>query len=347
MTATRRHDPSRAEEASGVVVISDSFHSLPEAVVTLAASPHHVHYVDELRPWAELPLQSRKTLSEARAVVMGRVLGVDRRALDLAPNLETIALHTSGSDTVDVAEATRRGVVVTSVKGVNAEQCAEHAMGLMLSVVRQIRRGDRAIREGLWSSKTDTSLDVYGATLGVVGLGAIGRAFVRRARAFGMRILVHTRTEDPAAAADLGFEYAPLDDLLARADVVGLFASLSERTRGLIGARELSLMQRSAFLINVARGELVDETALVAALRAGRIAGAGLDVFEQEPLLESPLFELDSVVLTPHQAGLTRGAKTAAAVRAARNALDILAGRLPKDAINPEAFGTAATGGAR
>ncbi len=325
-------------EPSRILVISDSFHTLPEAVATLDGSGHRITYVEDLTPWPELEASDRLALKEARAVVMGRVLQIDAAAFALAPNLLVIALHTSGSDNIDIDEATRRGVLVTNVKGVNAEQCAEFAMGLMLSVVRQIRTGDRAIRAGLWAARTQTSMDVYGATLGVIGLGQIGKAFVARARAFGVKTLVHTRTPNEALEKQFAIEYAPLDEVLRRADIVCLFASLSKETRGMIGARELGLMKRSAYLVNIARGELIDEDALLDALRTGRIAGAGLDVFNVEPLFDSPLFALDNVVLTPHQAGLTQGGKTGAAVRAARNALEALRGSVPRDAINPTAW---------
>jgi phosphoglycerate dehydrogenase-like enzyme len=208
----------------------------------------------------------------------------------------------------------------------------------MLAVTRQIRTGDIAIRQGLWASRTQTSLDLYGATVGIVGLGLIGRAAVRRLRAFGVRLLCHTRTPDAAFGEEMGLAYVDLDTLLRQSDVVSLYASLDDRTRRMIGARELGLMKPTSYLINIARGELVDEPALVEALRTGRIAGAGLDVFETEPLHDSPLFDLDNVVLTPHQAGLAASAKAAAALRAVNNALAVLDGRLPPDAINPEAF---------
>lgn len=325
---------------SNILVISDSFHTLPEAVATLDACGHRIAYVNDLTPWADLAPDHRRALQEAHAVITGRGPDIDATAFSLAPNLRVIALHTSGSDNVDLENATRRGVVVTNVKGVNAEQCAEFAMGLMLSVVRQIRTGDRAIRAGLWASRTQTSMDVHGSTVGVIGLGQIAKAFVSRARAFGARILVHTRTPDFALAKEFGIEYAQLDEVLRRADVVCLFASLNRDTRGMIGAREFGLMKPSAYLINIARGELVDQDALLAALRTGQIAGAGLDVFDVEPLLESPLFALENVLLTPHQAGLTQGGKVGAAVRAARNALDVLQGTIPRDAINPGALQT-------
>ena len=131
-------------------------------------------------------------------------------------------------------------------------------MGLMLAVVRKIQTGDHAIRAGQWAARTQTSMDVFGSTVGIVGLGQIAKAFVRRARAFGTRILVHTRTHDAALAEELGFQYATLEDVLRESDIVSLFASLTNETRRMIGARELSLMKRSAYLINIARGELVD-----------------------------------------------------------------------------------------
>jgi glyoxylate reductase len=324
-------------ERSRILVISDSFHTLPEAVASLEASGHEVRYVNELTSWVDLSPEDLRALREADAIVMGRVLGIEAEHFSYAPKLKVIALHTSGSDNVDLEEATRRGVLVTNVKGVNAEQCAEFAMGLMLCVVRKIRTGDQAIRAGLWASQTQSCLDVYGSTLGVIGFGQIAQAFVKRARAFGVKILVFTRTKDEALAKELGVEYVALDELLMRSDIVCLFASLTKDTRRMIGARELRLMKQSAYLINIARGELIDEVALEDALRHGRIAGAGLDVFEGEPVFESPLFTLENVVLTPHQAGLTEGGKNGAAVRAANNALEVLRGNVPRDAVNPAA----------
>ncbi len=325
-------------ESCRIVVISDSFHTLPDAVALLDNSGHEITYIPALQSWVDLAPADRLALEQADAVITGRGPNIESGHFSLAPKLRVIALHTSGSDNVDLEEATRRGVLVTNVKGVNAEQCAEFAMGLMLCVVRQILTGDRAIRAGLWAKRTQTSTDVFDATLGVIGFGQIAKAFVRRARAFGTRILVYTRTPDPSLANEFGIEYAPLDHVLSQADVVSLFASLTKDTRHMIGARELALMKNSAYLINIARGELIDESALLNALRCRQIAGAGLDVFEREPLLESPLFALDNVVLTPHQAGLTRGGKIGAAVRAARNALEVLGGSIPRDAVNRGAW---------
>jgi phosphoglycerate dehydrogenase-like enzyme len=324
-------------EPSRIVVVSDSFHTLPEAVSLLAESGHRITYVNELLSLAELPPEAAQALRSARAVITGRGPRIDRDQLALAPELKVIALHTSGSDNVDMEAVTDRGILVTNVKGVNAEQCAEFAMGLTLCVVRQILSGDRAIRAGQWAERTQTSMDLYGATLGVIGFGQIAKAFAKRALSFGMRILVHTRTPEATSSEELGVEYVTLDELLKHADIVSLFASLNDKSRHMIGARELNLMKPSAYFINIARGELVDQDALLQVLRGRRIAGAGLDVFANEPLLSSPFFDLDNVVLTPHQAGLTLGGKTGAAVRAARNALEVLRGSIPSDAVNPDA----------
>lgn len=323
---------------SRILVISDSFHTLPEAVSVLENSGHEISYVNALKAWADLAGKDREALQRANAIITGRGPNVGPADFALAPSLGVIALHTSGSDNIDLAEATRRGVVVTNVKGVNAEQCAEFAMGLTLCVVRQILTGDRAIRAGVWAERTQTSMDLYGATIGIIGFGQIAKAFARRARAFGMRVLVYTRTPDVPAAEELGVEYASLEEALTQSDIVSLFASLTSESRHMIGARELALMKPSAYFINIARGELVDQEALLNALRKRQIAGAGLDVYENEPVFASPFFELDNVVLTPHQAGLTQGGKTGAAVRAARNAIEVLRGSIPRDAVNPDAW---------
>ena len=317
-----------------ILVISDSLHTLPKAVQLLEASGHSLVWLNDLIPFDQIVADGLADLAAADAIVMGRVMGIDAAALNLAARVRVIALHTSGTDNVDLPAASARGIFITNVKGVNAEQCAEFSFGLMLALVRQIRRGDIAIRAGRWAADTQGSMDVWGATYGMIGLGQIGRAAARRAKAFGMRLICHTRTPDPAIAAELGITYLPLDVVMAQSDVVNVFASLNPSTRHIVGARQIALMQPHAYFVNIARGELVDEAALAEALAAGRIAGAALDVFEHEPLTQSPLFALDNVILTPHQAGLTHNAKSDAAVTAVRNALAALAGETPPNAAN-------------
>lgn len=314
-----------------ILVLSDSLHTLPAAVQALDGSGHDVTYINDLVPFAQVPADLR---AGADAVVMGRIMGCDGAALELLPRVRVLGLHTSGTDNIDLGAANARGIAVTNCKGVNAEQCAEFSIGLMLALTRQIRRGDIAIRAGRWAADTQGSMDVFGATFGMVGLGQIGKAAARRARVFGMKILCHTRTPDPAFGAELDIEYTTLDQVMSRSDVVNIFASLNDQTRRMIGAREIGLMPPHAYFVNIARGELVDEAALTVALQQNRIAGAALDVFEQEPLTDSPLFALDNVILTPHQAGLTHRAKSDAAVTAVRNALAVLAGQLPPNLVN-------------
>ena len=315
-------------------MISDSLHELPVAVSALADSGHNVTYVNALLPFPRIVTKGLADLEHADAIVMGRVMGTDAAALDLAPNLQVIAHHTSGTDNIDLEAASARGIAVTNVKGVNAEQCAEFSIGLMLAIARQIRRGDIAIRAGRWAADTQGSMDIFGATFGMLGLGQIGRAAARRAAAFGMKILCYTRTPDPDFAADLGITYLPLDEVMRRSDVVSLYMSLNAQTRGMIGTREIALMQPHAYLVNIARGELIDESALISALTENRIAGAALDVFQTEPMISSKLFLLENVILTPHQAGLTHRAKSDAAVGAVRNALAVLAGAVPPNLVN-------------
>jgi phosphoglycerate dehydrogenase-like enzyme len=317
-----------------IVVISDSLTTLPKAVAALEQSGHAVTYVDGLIPFPDIARRGLADLASADAIVMGRVMGTDAAALALVPKVRVIAHHTSGTDNIDLGAATAQGIAVTNIKGVNAEQCAEFSIGLMLAITRQIRRGDIAIRAGRWNADTVGSMDVFGATFGMIGLGQIGRAAARRAKAFGMRLICHTRTPDPAFGAELGIEFMDKDRVMREADVVNVFASLNPSTRHIIGAREIALMQPHAYLVNIARGELIDEAALAVALAGGRIAGAALDVFEREPLVESPLFGLDNVILTPHQAGLTHNAKSDAAVLAVKNALAVLAGEMPPNLVN-------------
>ena len=196
-----------------ILVVSDSLHTLPRAVAALDASGHAVSWVGDNIPFARIAAEGLADLAAVDAIVMGRVMHTDAAALDLVPNVRVIAHHTSGTDNIDIDAASARGIAVTNVRGVNAEQCAEFSIGLMLAATRQILRGDAAIRAGRWAADTQGSLDVFGATFGMIGLGQIGRAAARRARAFGMRIVCHTRTPDPGLAAELGIEYLALAEV--------------------------------------------------------------------------------------------------------------------------------------
>ena len=253
-----------------------------------------------------------------------------------AKNLRVLANMAVGYDNLNPAEAAKRGIVVTNTPGVLAETTADMAWALLMAAARNVVASDRDTRAGGWTTWSPTAflgVDVFGATLGIVGLGEIGEAMARRARGFEMRVLYASRTRKPEAEQRLGIEFATLDEVLGPADFVSLHTPLTEETRHLIGARELARMKRSAFLINTARGGVVDQDALIAALREGRIAGAALDVTDPEPLpLDNPLYSFPNVVITPHIASASLATRARMAEMAAANIIAVLAGRPP---VNP------------
>jgi glyoxylate reductase len=259
---------------------------------------------------------------------------VDGELLDAAgEGLRCVANVAVGYDNIDLAAARERGVVVTNTPGVLTDATADLALALMLAVTRRIGEGERLVRSGApWSWDIDFMLGtgLQDRTLGIVGLGSIGRAVARRARALGMRIAYTGRNRAEAALEDeLEAEYRQLDDLLAGADVVSLHLPLTDDTRHLIDAGRLRLMKPTAYLVNTARGAVVDEAALAEALTAGQIAGAALDVFENEPGVHPALIERENVVLLPHLGSATTETRTAMAVLAARNAAAVSRGEPP------------------
>ena len=320
-----------------IMVISEILHKIAEAREVLSGPEYEVSYVVPFRQIHEITSEQVKfPLAETDALIIGGVR-IDAEVLDKAKNLKVISIHRSGCDNIDVDTATERGIFVTTVRGVNAEQCADFTMGLIIALVRQILTGDKAIRAGKWNSKTEVSPGVSDSTLGIVGVGNIGEAVARRAMGFNMRILATKRHPSDNLARRYGLKFVQLDDLLREADIVTLNVPLSSQTKGMIGERELHLMKDTAFLINISRGEIVDEEALYTALKDGWIKGAALDAYAEEPLYTSPLFELENIIVTPHQAGLTESSIIGAAIRTARNALSVLKGEMTSDVVNPEA----------
>ncbi len=235
---------------------------------------------------------------------------VDDALLDVLPHLRAVGNQGVGVDTVDTAALERRGVALCRPTGANADAVADHVFGLLLAVSHQIAAGDRFIREGRWAARGEAEpmgWDVTGRTIGIVGLGAIGHAVARRAPAFGLRVVGWNRTPRPVA----GVELLPLAGLLAVAAILTLHVALTPDTRGLIGARELSLLPRGAILVNAARGAVVDTEAMIAALAEGQLWGAGLDVFDAEPAVDARLLAHPRVVVTPHNADIQPGAEAA------------------------------------
>lgn len=262
---------------------------------------------------------------------------VDDELLEVAgPQLRVVANYAVGYDNIDVAACRRNGVVATNTPGVLTGATADMAFALLLAVARRLREGDELVRSGEWTGWQPLQLlgaQVSGATLGIVGLGRIGRAVARRARGFDMTVLYHNRNRDEDAESDLGVRYVSLDELLELSDFVSLHAPLTQETRHMIAAAELRRMKPSAVLINTARGAVVDEADLVEALRDGTIAGAGLDVFEEEPAVHPGLAPLPSVVLAPHLGSATLETRTEMALLCSRAVVDVLAGRQPPNAI--------------
>jgi glyoxylate reductase len=259
---------------------------------------------------------------------------VDEELLGAAgPQLRCVANVAVGYDNVDLEAAARHGVTVTNTPGVLDDATADLTFGLILAATRRLGEGERLIRSGRewsWGMGFMLGSGLQGKRLGIVGLGGIGRKVAERARAFGMEIAYHSRHPAPAEVeAGLEAERLPLENLLGSADVISLHTPLTPETRHLIGAVELEAMKPSAVLVNAARGPVVDERALAAALTAGQIAAAGLDVYEHEPRVEPALLQLDNVVLAPHLGSATVETRTAMAELAARNAISVLSGQGP------------------
>ena len=244
------------------------------------------------------------------------------RVFAACPRLRLISVWGTGTDHVDLPAAARHGVTVTNIPGVSAISVAEHALALLLAVARRIPQLDAATRRGEWPR--GQSIELHGKTCGVVGLGAIGRQFARIAAGIGMRVIAWTMHPKP----EPGVEFVEVDDLYRSSDVVSIHLRLSPATEGFIGPRQLALMKPTAILINTARGAIIDEAALIDALAAGRLAGAGLDVFSAEPLPPGhPLAQLPNVAITPHCAGITPEALEAGLRMAVENIWAFLAAR--------------------
>ncbi|PYN04372.1 MAG: hydroxyacid dehydrogenase [Candidatus Rokuibacteriota bacterium] len=262
---------------------------------TLPAGTDVVVFADHLKDAGAVAAR----LADFEAVVaMRERTAFPRALLERLPKLKLLVTTGMRNASIDVAAATARGIVVCGTAGL-PYPTAELTWGLILALVRRIPVEDRATREGRW--QISCGLGLNGKTLGVIGLGGLGSRVAKVGRAFEMDVIAWSQNLTEARAAEVGAKLVAKDELLARADVASIHLVLSDRTRGLIGARELSLMKRTAYLINTSRGPIVDESALVAAVRKGTIAGAGLDVYDDEPLaIDHPLRDLPNTVITPH-----------------------------------------------
>lgn len=310
------------------------------------ADPIHAAGLERLRasydvaflPEMQAPETRANAIAVAEAIVV-RVFRIDEALLKGAPKLKLVAKHGSGVDNIDIPAASRRGVLVCNTPGgANSTSVAEGAVTLMLAVLRQVRGMDACVREGRFNERWKLSLhELWGKTLGLVGLGQIARVTARICGAgFNMKVLAFdpfVSAEDMAKAGAAKVE--SLTDLARQADVISVHAPLSKGTQHLVGAAVIGAMRPHAIIVNTSRGGLVDEAALIAALQAGRIAGAGLDVFEQEPpAADNPLFKLGNVVLSPHVAGVTEDALRGMAMSVAEVIDSVFAGRRPPTLLN-------------
>jgi len=266
---------------------------------------------------------------------------IDRDVLNAAPKLRAISTYAVGYDNIDIEEATRRKIPVSNTPGVLTETTADLTWALIMAIARRIVEGDKMVREGKfkgWGPMVLLGNDVYGKTLGIIGAGRIGQAVGRRAKGFNMKILYHSRERKPDFERECNAKFVGFKELLKESDYITLHIPLTKETYHIIGEKEFKMMKNTAYLINTARGKCVDEKALVKALENKDIAGAALDVFENEPFLTPGLAQLENVVLAPHAGSASVETRTKMAVIAAENLIASLEGKMPQYCLNPAVF---------
>ena len=309
-----------------VVLIADK---LAESTVAALGDEIEVRWVDG--PDREKLLAA---MPEADALLVRSATTVDAEVLAAAPKLKIVARAGVGLDNVDVESATERGVLVVNAPTSNIHSAAEHALALLLSAARQIPAADASLREHTWKRSSFSGTEIFGKTVGVVGLGRIGQLVAQRLAAFETHIVAYDPYVSPARAAQLGIELLPLDELLARADFISVHLPKTPETAGLIDKDALAKTKPGVVIVNAARGGLVDEAALADAVTSGHVRAAGIDVFSTEPCTDSPLFDLPQVVVTPHLGASTEEAQDRAGTDVAVSVKLALAGEFVPDAVN-------------
>lgn len=295
----------------------------------------------EVNPY-DRPMTREELLNAIKdkdAVLTQLVDKVDAEFFDNAPNVKIVANYAVGYDNIDVAEATKRGVFVTNTPDVLTNATAELAWALLFAAARRVVESDKFMRGGHykgWGPMLFLGKGITGKTLGIVGAGRIGQAFARMSKGFNMKILYYDFERKESFEKEFNAQYADLETLLKESDFISLHVPLTPQTRHLISEKEFEIMKNSAVLINTARGPVVDEKALVKALKEKKIFAAGLDVYEREPEFEPELAELDNVVMLPHIASATEESRTDMAMLAANNIIDFIEGRTPRTLINKE-----------
>jgi len=320
----------------------------PKVYVTRELPERGLHKIKQrfdAEVWSEYAAPPKKVIIEKAAKVdaLATLLSdkIDAEVFDAAPNLKIVSQYAVGFDNIDAKEATKRGIYVTNTPGVLTETTADFAWALLMSVARKVVEADKYVRTGKWKVGWHPTMlqgvDIYGATLGIIGLGRIGTAIAKRAKGFDMKVLYHDVVRRQDLEKELGIEYMEVKKLLQKADFVTLNVPLLKNTHHLMDERRLKLMKKTAILVNNARGPVIDEKALYKALKEGWIAGAGLDVFEQEPTPQSnPLLTLDNVVAAPHISSASFETRSKMAEMVADNLIAFFEGKVPLNLVNKE-----------
>jgi len=293
----------------------------------------------ELPPPREVLLEKVRDIEGLLCLLTDKV---DAELMDAAPKLKVVSNYAVGYDNIDVAEATKRGIIVGNTPGVLTDTTADLAFALLMAAARRIVEADKFVRAGKWKTwgpRLFLGRDVHGATLGIIGFGRIGKAVAKRAMGFGMRILYYDIRRSEDLEKEWGVEYTDMDTLLRESDFVTIHTILSPETYHLISDREFKLMKKTAILVNAARGPIVDPKALYRALTEGEIAYAALDVTEPEPIPpDDPLLELDNIIIVPHIGSASYATRAKMATMAAENLIAGLKGEMPPNPVNPEVF---------
>ena len=266
---------------------------------------------------------------------------IDAELINSGKTLKVISNYAVGYNNIDTTTATEKGIYVTNTPGVLTDTTADYAFALLMSVARRVVEADKYIRRGdwktAWGPKMYTGGDVWGKTLGIIGFGRIGQAMGRRGLGFNMKVIYNSANRKPELEEEMGVEWGTAEEVLRKSDFVSIHVPLTPQTEGMIGKRELDMMKETAYLVNTSRGPVVDEKALYEALKERKLAGAGLDVFHQEPVnMDNPLLTLDNLVVAPHIASASVESRTKMSVMNAKDILNVLQGRNPVNLVNPE-----------
>lgn len=280
------------------------------------------------------PEELKSIIGSYDALIVRNRTKVPAEVIRAGKDLKVIARAGAGVDNIDVKEATRQGVLVVNAPTSNTIAVAEYVFGLMLALARHIPQANDKLKSGIWAKSEFMGTELRDKTLGIIGLGKIGRAVAKRAQAFEMKIIAYSPSIPPEHAAKLGVKLVPLEELLKESDFISLHTKMTPEKKGMIGEKELALLKPTAHIINCARGALIDEEALAKAIEERKIAGAAIDVYCEEPATDCALLKCENIITTPHIAASTTEAQTVAATIVAEQIIDVLNGRLPKYPVN-------------